>query len=61
MRGDRENRLVFQMFVRDVVTGCAKMRVRYFSLTILMVSEVQNNVYNHVFVYKIHGSVRRVV
>lgn len=55
MRGDRENRLVFQMFVRDVVRGCAKMRVRYFSLTILMVSEVQNNVYNHVFVYKIHG------
>lgn len=55
MRGDRENRLVFQMFVRDVVTGCAKMRVRYFSLTILMVSEVQNNIYEHVFVYKIHG------
>lgn len=57
MRGDRENRLVFQMFVRDVVTGCAKMRVRYFSLTILMVSEVQNNIYEHVhvFVNKIHG------
>lgn len=57
MRGDRENGLVFQMFVRDVVTGCAKMRVRYFSLTILMVSEVQNNIYEHVhvFVNKIHG------
>lgn len=59
MRGDRENRLVFQMYVRDFVTGCAKMRVRYFSLTILMVSEVQNNIYEHVhvhvFVYKIHG------
>lgn len=57
MRGDRENRLVFQMFVRDVVTGCAKMRVRYFSLTISMVSEVQNNIYEHVhvFVNKIHG------
>lgn len=47
------------MFVRNVVTGCAKLSVSYFSLTksTYTVSEVQNNTYKHVFVYKIQGQV----